>query len=116
MEREVAIVPQASWTQAPAHDIIGLAVEIRAAWILLGFHRPVFGADFWGGTVGEVLQGAATLPLNVGIVINTTDHPIKWISAVIDHTSDGWATLDLAARVAQRRGCDLQVIWVPAAD
>jgi hypothetical protein len=109
LEREVAIVPQASWAEAPAHDIIRLATEIRAAWTLLGFHRPVFGADFRGGTVGEVLQGAATLPLNVGIVINATQHPIKWISALIDPTSDGWATLDLATRVAQSRGCDLQV-------
>src|SRR5580698_6456983 len=116
LEREVAIVPQASWTEDPAHDIIQLATEIRAAWILLGFHRPVFGADFRGGAVGEILQGVATLPLNVGIVVNTTDHPIKWISAVIDSTSDGWATLDLATRVAQCRGCDLQVIWVPSAD
>jgi hypothetical protein len=45
-----------------------------------------------------------SLPLNVGIVVNTTDHTIKWVSAVIDSTSDGWATLDLATRVAQRRG------------
>ena len=116
LEREAAIVPQASWTEAPARDIIQLATEIRAAWILLGFHRPVFGADFRGGVVAEVLQGVATLPLNVGIVINATDHPIKRISVVIDHTSDGWATLDLATRVAQRRGCALEVIWVPAAD
>ena len=118
LEREVAIVPQASWTEAPARDIIRLAGEIRAAWILLGFHRPVFGADFRGGAVGEVLQGVATLALNVnvGVVINATDHPIKRISAVIDRTSDGWATLDLATRVAQRRGCALEVIWVPAAD
>jgi Kef-type K+ transport system membrane component KefB len=116
LEREVAIVPQASWTEAPAHDIIQLATEIRAAWILLGFHRPVFGADFRGGTVGEILQGVATLPLNVGIVVNTTDHPIKRISAVIDHTSDGWATLDLATRVAPRRSWGRQAIWVPAPD
>jgi Kef-type K+ transport system membrane component KefB len=116
LERKVAIVPQASWTEAPARDIIQLATEIRVAWILLGFHRPVFGADFRGGAVAEILQGVGTLPLNVGIVINATDHSIERISAVIDHTSDGWATLDLATRVAQRRGCALEVIWVPAAD
>ena len=50
--------PQASWTEDPAHDIIQLATEVRAAWILLGFQRPVFGADFRDGAVAEILQGS----------------------------------------------------------
>ena len=57
LEREVAIVPQASWTEAPARDIIRRATEIHATWILLGFHRPVFGTDVRGGAVGEGSAG-----------------------------------------------------------
>jgi len=115
LEREAAIVPQATWTEAPARDIIQLASAIRAAWILVGFHRPMFGADFRGGTVGEVLEGVATLPVNVGIVINAIQNPDERISAVIDHSSDGWASLDLAARIAQRKNRALEVLWVPSA-
>ena len=116
LERNVAIVPQAAWTDTPAQDIVQLAREIHAAWILLGFHRPVFGSDFRGGSVGEVLQGVKDLPMNIGIVINAVDDSIERISAVIDHTADGWATFDLATRVAQRRNYALDVIWVPSVD
>jgi hypothetical protein len=116
LEREVAIVPQASWTEAPARDIIHRATEIHATWILLGFHRPVFGTDVRGGAVGEVLHGVAKLPVNVGIVINATENPIEHINAIIDQTPDGWAAFDLATRIAQRRNAALEVIWVPSAD
>ena len=113
LEHEAAIVPQATWTEAPARDIVQLATDIRAAWILLGFHRPMFGADFRGGTVAEVLTGSASLPINVGIVINAIHAPIDHLCAIIDPTPDGWASLDLASRMAQRRNCALEVIWVP---
>ena len=116
LEREAAIVPQATWTEAPARDIIGLAKEIQAAWILMGFHRPVFGADFRGGVVGEVLEQVANLPISVGVVINAIRDPVERISAAIDRSADGWAALDLATRVAQRRNCELEVVWIPSTD
>jgi Kef-type K+ transport system membrane component KefB len=116
LEREAAIVPQASWTEAPARDIVQLASEIQAAWILMGFHRPVFGADFRGGVVGEVLDRVGKLPISVGVVVNAPRDPIERISAVIDRSADGWAALDLATRVAQRQNCELEVVWVPSAD
>jgi hypothetical protein len=116
LEREAAIVPQVTWTETPARDIVRLATEIQAAWILLGFHRPVFGEDFRGGVVSEVLESTAALPINVGVVINATSGRSEHICAVIDQSADGWASLDLATRVAQRRICDLEVIWVPSAD
>jgi hypothetical protein len=49
LEREAAIVPQVSWTDSPARDIVRLASETHAAWILLGFHRPVLGANLGRG-------------------------------------------------------------------
>jgi hypothetical protein len=111
LERDAAIIPQATWTEAPARDILQLATTIHAAWILLGFHRPMFGADFRGGTVAEVLEGSAKLPINVGIVINTIHDPIDRVCAVINASPDGWAALDLATRIAQQRNCVLEVIW-----
>jgi K+:H+ antiporter len=116
LEREAAIVPQATWTEAPARDIVRVATEIQAAWILMGYHRPVFGADFRGGVVGEVLEQVAKLPISVGVVVNATRDPVECVSAVIDRSADGWAALDLATRVAQRRKCELEVVWVPSAD
>jgi hypothetical protein len=82
----------------------------------MGFHRPVFGADFRGGIVGEVLDQVGKLPISVGVVVNATRDPIERISAVIDRSADGWAALDLATRVAQRRNCELEVVWVPSVD
>src|SRR5687767_13196033 len=40
---------QALWTEDPASDILAAARDPNIRWVLLGFHRPVFGADALGG-------------------------------------------------------------------
>jgi Kef-type K+ transport system membrane component KefB len=116
LEREAAIVPQASWTDHPARDIIRLALEARVTWILLGYHRPVFGADFRGGTVREILELAAAQPLNVGIVVNNLARPIRSIAVIADNSPHGWASLDLATRIGNRLRCEMRLLWPPVAD
>jgi hypothetical protein len=115
LEREAAIVPQTSWTDHPARDIIRLALEARVTWILLGYHRPAFGADFRGGTVREILELAASQPLNVGIVVNNLARPIKSIAVIADNSAHGWASLDLATRIGNRLRCEMRLLW-PATD
>jgi hypothetical protein len=111
LDRHAAIIPQAAWSEAPARDIIQLASAIHADWILLGFHRPVFGADFRGGTVGEVLKEIVSLPINVGIVVNQILNPIDRVCTIIDPSAHGWASLDLATHISRQRNCPIEVIW-----
>ena len=101
---------------AGALSIVVIAVAFIVAMAVVVRPAMVFGADFRGGVVGDVLDGVASLPINVGIVVNETSDPIEYISAVIDYSPDGWAALDLATRVAQTKNCPLEVIWVPSAD
>jgi hypothetical protein len=114
LEREAAIVPQVSWTDSPARDIVRLASETRASWILLGFHRPVLGANFRGGTVHEILEAVDDLPISVGVVVNASEEPPATIAVVVDSSAHGWASLDLATRIAHQQECELRLLWIEA--
>src|SRR5271157_781857 len=57
------IVPEAIWSDDPASDILEKARELQVGWILLGFHRPVFGANSMGGVVAQVFEMAKDLPI-----------------------------------------------------
>jgi hypothetical protein len=118
LEREAAIVPQVSWTDSPARDIVRLAGETHSGWILLGFHHPVLGANFRGGTVHEILEAVDDLPLSVGVVVNAYEEPPATIAVVIDNSAHGWASLDLATRIAHQQECELRLLWIgaPGAD
>ncbi|MCU1283325.1 MAG: Sodium/hydrogen exchanger, partial [bacterium] len=61
---------QALWTDDAAGDILELAAQPTIGWLLLGYHRPVFGGDLLGGVVKEVLDGMLERAVNVGVVIH----------------------------------------------
>jgi hypothetical protein len=103
-----------SWTDSPARDVVRLACETHAAWILLGFHRPVLGANFRGGAVREILEAVDRFPISVGVVVNAYDEPPATIAVVIDNSAHGWASLDLATRIAHQQGRELRLLWVGA--
>ena len=107
------IDPQAVWTDDPARDILEVAREPQIRWLLLGFHRPVFGHDFFGGVVKAVLERAAKMALDVAVVIHGHERPIDKVVVVVSATPDGRAALDFAARVAQRRQCALHAVLAP---
>ncbi len=111
--RGTAITPQAVWSDDPAIDILRVAAEPQVAWLLMGSHRAVFGNDFSGGVVREILEKARTLPLHVGVVIRGGEQMIERVAAVIDMSPHGRAALDLAVNVAQRRKCNLHAVLVP---
>jgi len=115
------IMPQAQWTADPAFEILKTARKERIGWLLLGSHRPVFGADFKGGVVGAILDHIGELPIHVGVVLqsgespfdSSPERPLDRVIAVVDNTPHGTASLDLAARIAQHRNCGLHAVIVP---
>jgi K+:H+ antiporter len=112
-ELGAAIDPQAVWTDDPVSDILTVARDPQIGWVLLGFHRPVFGHDLLGGAVKDVLERANKLDVNVAVVIHGHDKPLDKVVVVADASPDGRAALELGARVAQTRRCPLHALLVP---
>jgi K+:H+ antiporter len=108
-----AIDAQALWTDDAAGDILDLAAQSTIGWLLLGYHRPVFGGDLLGGVVKEVLDGMSERAVNVGVVIHGHERAIDRVIAVVDDSADGKAGLELAARIVQKKKSSLHAVLVP---
>jgi len=113
LQRGSIITPQAVWTTNPAADILAFAKEPQIGWLLLGSHRAVFGSDFMGGVVREILDKALALPVHVAVVIHGGERPLDRVFAVVDRGTHGRAALDLALRVAIRKRSGLHAVLVP---
>ena len=104
---------QALWTDDAAADILDLAAQPTIGWLLLGYHRPVFGGDLLGGVVKEVLDGMSERSVNIGVVIHGHERAIDRVIAVVDDSPDGKAGLELAARIVQKKKSTLHAVLVP---
>src|SRR5580692_7671802 len=113
LARGSIISPQAVWTTNPAADILAFANQPQIGWLLLGSHRAVFGSDFMGGVVREILDKARALPVHVAVVIHGGERPLDRVFAVVDRGTHGRAALDLALRVAMRKKSGLHAVLVP---
>ncbi len=113
LERGSIITPQAVWTTNPAADILAFAKQPQIGWLLLGSHRAVFGSDFMGGVVREILDKARELPVHVAVVIHGGERPLDRVFAVVDRGIHGRAALDLGLRVALRKKSGLHAVLVP---
>lgn len=110
--QDVAISPQAVWSNNPELDIMATAQSARAEWIVLGYHRATSGGDAMGGVVREVLARAKVLPINVGVFVQGTAHPFEHVYAAFDSSTDGQAALGLAVRIARGRRAKLRALMV----
>jgi hypothetical protein len=108
-----AVDARAVWTDDPAADILAAAHEGDIGWLILGFHRPVFGGDLMGGVVKDVLDRVDHAPLHIAVVIHGHERPTHRVIAVVDDSPDGRATLDLAVRIVQKKECTLHAVLVP---
>ncbi len=104
---------RAIWTDDPAADILREAEEMQVEWMLLGFHRPVFGGDLMGGVVKQVLDRVAQTPIHVGVVIHGHQRPIERVVVVVDDSRDGRAALALASRIGNKMRASLHAVLVP---
>jgi Kef-type K+ transport system membrane component KefB len=103
----------ALWTDDAAADILDLAAQPTIGWLLLGYHRPVFGGDLLGGVVKEVLDGMSERSVNVGVVIHGHERAVDRVIAVVDDSADGKAGLELASRIVAKKKATLHAVLVP---
>lgn len=106
---------RAVWTDDPADDIISEAEAARARWLIVGYHRPVFGGDLMGGVVKQLIDQAPRLGrlLRIAVVIHGHERPLERVIAVVDDSADGRAALDLAQRLGRRTTASVHAVLVP---
>jgi len=111
--RGVVLSGQAVWTDHPPDDIVDVAADPSIRWVLLGFHRPVFGTDVLGGVVRAVFERAGVANVNAAVVIHSHERALSQVVVVIDDCVDGEAALELGCRVAHRDGQTIRLVLVP---
>lgn len=108
--QNVPIEPMTFVTRDPAADIARLAHQNKTRLILMGFHKPVIGETFLGGTVHRVLEQAET---DVAIFIDRGLHrrPQTILVPYLGSPHDRLA-LELAARIGRHTGAAVTVLHV----
>jgi Kef-type K+ transport system membrane component KefB len=109
--KTASVDAHARWTEDPVEDIVGATREPNIGWVLLGFHRPVFGSDLLGGVVKDVLERVRGVA--VGVVVHGHDRPLERIFAVVDSGRHGRAVIDLASRLAAAAQAELHAVLIP---
>jgi Kef-type K+ transport system membrane component KefB len=112
-ERGARLDAEAHWTDHESTDIVGLAERAHVKWLLLGFHRPVFGRDTRGGVVRDIMETRQDRGCHVAVVVHRHDRPLKKLAAMIDDSDDGRAALELALRLAHGKDARLQLLVIP---
>lgn len=109
-DQGVPIEPISFVAREPAADIAQVAEEQRARLILMGFHNPVLGQTFLGGTVHRVLEQAAA---DVAIFIDRGlhDKPRTILVPYLGSPHDRLA-LDTAARMGRHSGAAVTILHV----
>ena len=107
------IQTRAQWTDDPADDIVEATADPRVGWLLLGFHRSVFGSDLLGGVVKEILGRLDRGGPSIAVVIHGHDRPLEKVVAVADDSDDGRATLEFAARIVKSGSSTMHAVLVP---
>ena len=113
-ENGAVITPQAVWSDDPVDDILKTAADAQIGWVLLGAHRAVFGNNFTGGVVHQILEGAHRMPVNVGVVIHSGDSSFPRVCVITDCSMHGRAAMGLATRIAHQKDCELHAFIILA--
>lgn len=108
-ELAVPVRPLAFVSSEPAQDICDVADVKQADVVVLGWHKPLFGAAMLSGTVHDVMNGARS---HVAVLV---DRGLKKVGRVLvpylgsEHDK---AALALAKRIAENTGAHVTVLHV----
>lgn len=106
-ELEVEVRPLAFVSGEPARDICDVAEVKRADIVLLGWHKPVFGAAMLSGTVHDVMEGAKP---DVGVLVDRGMTKIARILVPYLGSDHDREALQIAKRIAESSGATVNVL------
>jgi len=93
----------------PASDICNVAAVKAADLVLLGWHKPVFGATVLGGTVHEVMRSA---PATVGVLVDRGLTRVGTVLVPYHGSMHDQGALRLARRLAAYAGADVTILRI----
>lgn len=108
----VPLEPMSFVTRDPAFDIVRVAGDNQSDLILMGFHNPVIGQTFLGGTVHRVMQQAQS---DVAVFIDRGLHerPKTILVPYLGSPHDKLA-LQMANRMGRHSGAAVTVLHIVA--
>jgi Kef-type K+ transport system membrane component KefB/nucleotide-binding universal stress UspA family protein len=108
-ELELEVRPLSFVSAQPARDICSVAAAKRADLVIIGWHKPVFGAGILGGIVGDVLRGAHA---DVGVLIDRGLSEIRRVLVPYLGSVHDRAAVQIARRFAMRGGVEITLLHV----
>ncbi len=108
----VPIETQAAWSDDPGRDLVEIARQAGAGWLMIGVHQPAFGTNDMGGTVKRVRSSLAGSQIHLGIISRGILKRASRVFVLVDDIVDGRATLDLASRIARSRNFTIHALLV----
>jgi len=108
-ELDLEVRPLSFVSAQPARDICSVAAAKQADLVIIGWHKPVFGAGVLGGTVGEVLRGAHA---DVGVLIDRGLREMRRVLVPYLGSDHDRAAVQLARRLALHGGVEITLLHV----
>lgn len=108
-ELAIPIRPLSFVSGSPAKDICDVAEVKRADLVLLGWHKPVFGATMLSGTVHDVMEGARS---DVAVLVDRGIARVERVLVPYLGSEHDRAALRLAKRIAENSGARVTVLHV----
>jgi len=112
-ELNVNVRPLSFVSGTPGQDICDVAAVKQADIVLLGWHKPMFGATMLSGTVHDVMSNAAPL---VGVLVDRGFSRLERLLVPYLGSEHDRAALLVARRIAEHRGAKLTVLRVVESD
>lgn len=108
-ELDVTVKPLSFVSSAPGKDICEVADVKRADIVLLGWHKPLFGASMLGGVVRDVMVAA---PCDVGVLVDRGLAKIERVLVAYAGSDHDRAALRLARRIVDNGNASLTILHV----
>jgi hypothetical protein len=110
--RKVTITPEAVWTTDAATEIVDAAERTQIRWLLLESRRSIFGRYPRRSVVNRVMQKAATHPINVAVLLQSSSFKGGPVTCIVHEASHGIAALELAQRLSQGPQQTLRILVI----
>jgi nucleotide-binding universal stress UspA family protein len=108
-QQGVVVRPLSFVSSDPAHDIAEVARSRGVDLVLMGWHKPVIGETYLGGTVYRLLRET---PADVGVLVDRGLGEISRVLVPYAGSPDDRAAMQLAGRLRDGIGAQVAILHV----
>jgi Kef-type K+ transport system membrane component KefB len=99
--RGAVITPNPVWTTDAASEIIEAVETSQVRWLLLESRRSILGRYPKRSIVNRVMERAASLPVNVAVLLQSSVGIEGPVTCVVDGARDGRSAVELALQLSK---------------